>query len=358
MAQGGRGGMKIQPVIMCGGAGTRLWPLSRKARPKQFLNLAGDKSLLQETALRLSDGGDVFAPPLVIAGQDHADLVREQLGAIGLAPAAIILEPGPRNTAAVAAVAALWSAQHAPGALVLLAPADHHIADGQGFRDAAAKGAKAAGDGLIVTFGVMPARAHTGYGYIQAAEEIGANVFRVAAFREKPDADTAQRYLDAGGYFWNAGIFLFGAGAMIDALKRHAPDVLKGAEAALAGAAPHDGGVLLDEGEFSNVPSISIDYAVMENTDRAAVVAPVDVGWNDIGSWTETTSDPQSAGHMLEDCRNVIVRSDGPVIGALGVEDLIIVATGDAVLVARKDRAQDVKKLVEELQRRGREDLL
>ena len=350
--------MKIQPVIMCGGAGTRLWPLSRKARPKQFLTLAGDKSLLQETALRLSDGGGAFSPPLVIAGMGHAALVREQLGAIGAPPAEIILEPGARNTAAVAAVAALWTARHAPGALVLLAPADHHIADAQGFRDAAAKGAKAACDGRIVTFGIKPTHAHTGYGYIQAAEEIVADVFRVGAFREKPDADTARGYLETGGYYWNAGIFLFSPGAMIAALKRHAPDVLDGSEAALAGAAPLDGAALLDEGAFSKVPAISIDYAVMEKTDRAAVVAPVDVGWNDIGSWTETACDPESAGHMLEDCRNVIVRSDGPVIGAVGVEDLIIVATADAVLVARKDRAQDVKKLVEELKRRGREDLL
>ncbi len=350
--------MKIQPAIMSGGAGTRLWPLSRKARPKQFLNLAGETSLFQETASRLSDGGGVFAAPLVIAGRGHGKLVAEQLAGAGIAPADIILEPCPRNTAAVAAVAALWTARAAPDALVLLAPADHHIDDAAGFREAVLLGAKAAASGRIVTFGVKPVRAHTGYGYIQAAEEISEKVFRIAGFKEKPDEKTAQGYLDAGGYYWNAGIFLFSPQAMINALEAHAPDILKGAGGALSEAAPQGGGLLLDEGLFSKTPSDSIDYAVMEKTDKAAVVAPVDVGWNDIGSWTETASDPESAGHMLEACRNVTVRSDGPVIGAVGVEDLVIVATGDAVLVARKDKAQDVKKLVEELKRRGREDLL
>jgi mannose-1-phosphate guanylyltransferase/mannose-6-phosphate isomerase len=349
--------MKIQPVIMCGGAGTRLWPLSRKARPKQFLNLAGDKSLLQETALRLS-GGDAYLPPLLIAGRDHGPLAGEQLAAAGVAPGEVILEPSPRNTAAVAAVAALWTMRTAPDALILLAPADHHIKDAAGFRAAAAKGAAAAAQGRIVTFGIKPSYAHTGYGYIQGADEAAPGVFRVEAFKEKPDAQTAQTYLDAGSYFWNAGIFLFSPAAMIGALKALAPDVLKGAEAALESAARKNGGLLLDEAAFAEVPSISIDYAVMEKTDKAAVVAPVDVGWNDIGSWSEASPDPESAGHMLENCRNVTARSDGPVIGAVGVEDLIIVATADAVLVARKDCAQDVKKLVEELKRRGREDLL
>ncbi len=350
--------MIIQPVIMSGGAGSRLWPLSRRARPKQFLNLTGERSLFQETALRLSDGAGVFAPPMVIAGRGHEGLVSEQLRALNITPAEVILEPCPRNTAAVAAVAALWAAANAPDGLILLAPADHHIGDADGFRRAVRAGAKAAAAGHIVTFGVKPDRPHTGYGYIQSAERIEGDVFDVASFREKPDLDTARRYLEAGGYFWNAGIFLFSADAMIGALKAYAPDVLTNAEAALTAAQQIAGGRLLDEASFSRAPSISIDYAVMEKTDKAAVVAPVDVGWNDIGSWTEVAPDPESAGHMLEDCRDVTVRSDGPVIGAVGVENLIIVATGDAVLVARKDNAQDVRKLVEELKRRGREDLL
>ena len=349
--------MKIQPVIMCGGAGTRLWPMSRQARPKQFLNLAGEHSLLQETAMRLSGGG-AFEKPLIIAGRDHGALAAEEMAAIGAAPAEIVLEPCPRNTAAVAAVAALWTARNAPGALVLLSPADHHIEDAAGFRDAAMKGAQAAAQGLIVTFGVKATHPHTGYGYIQSAEEVAGSVFRVAAFKEKPDAATAQSYLDAGGYYWNAGIFLFKPEALIEELRAHAPGVLDAAGAALDASDPSGGVRLLDEAEFTKAQSISIDYAVMENTDKAAVVAPVDVGWNDIGSWTETVSDPESAGHILEGCSNVTVRSEGPLIGALGVEDLIIVATGDAVLVARKDCAQDVRKIVEELKRRGRGDLL
>ena len=350
--------MNIQPVIMSGGSGTRLWPLSRRAKPKQFLNLAGEKSLFQETALRLCGEGDAFSPPLVIAGRDHGALVREQLRDVDMAAAEIILEPCPRNTAAVAAVAALWAARHAPDALILLCPADHHIEDAPGFRRAVAQGASVASAGGIVTFGIKPTHAHTGYGYIQQAEKVDKSVFRVASFREKPDQATAQSYLDGGGFFWNAGIFLFSAAGMIDVMGRCAPGILKGAEAALEASADCEGARLLDPDLFAACPSDSIDYAVMEKTDKAAVIAPVDVGWNDIGSWTEAASDPESAGHMLEDCRNLIVRSDGPVIGAVGVDDLIIVATGDAVLVARKDNAQDVKKLVEELKRRGRDDLL
>ena len=350
--------MIIQPVVMSGGSGTRLWPLSRRARPKQFLNLVTDRSLFQDTVLRLADGGRQFAPPLVIAGHDHDALVAEQLAAIGVKAADIILEPCPRNTAAVAAVAASWTAKHAPGSFVLLSPADHHVADAEAFRRAALLGAGAASDGRIVTFGVKPTHAHTGYGYIQSADNIAAGVFNVAAFREKPDAATAQTYLDKGGYYWNAGIFMFSPQAMIAALEAHAPDILRGTEAALGASAPAQGARLLDAALFAATPSDSIDYAVMEKTDNAAVVAPVDAGWTDIGSWSEASGDPAAAGHMSVDSKNLILRSDGPVIGAVGVDDLIIVATGDAVLVARRDRAQEVRALVEELKRRGREDLL
>jgi mannose-1-phosphate guanylyltransferase/mannose-6-phosphate isomerase len=349
--------MIIQPVIMSGGAGTRLWPLSRRARPKQFLNLVTDRSLFQETVLRLADSGKLFAAPLVIAGRDHGALVADQLAAIGVKPAEIILEPCPRNTAAVAAVAAAWTAKHRPDALVLLSPADHHIEDAEGFRRAAERGAVAAAKGSIVTFGIKPTHAHTGYGYIQSAEELSDSVYRVAAFREKPDAATAQTYLDKGGYFWNAGIFLFSPRDMIAALEAHAPDILRGARAALEASAPSGPARLLDDALFAATRSDSIDYAVMEKTSAAAVVAPVDVGWTDIGSWSEASSDP-AAGHMSVDSSNLILRSDGPVIGAVGVDNLIIVATVDAVLVARRDRAQDVRMLVEELKRRGREDLL
>ena len=343
---------------MSGGSGTRLWPLSRRARPKQFLNLVSERSLFQETALRLHHGGSDFAPPLIICGRGHAKLVADQLAAIGMEAADIILEPCPRNTAAVAAVAAAWVSQNNRDALALIAPADHHVEDSAGFRRAALTGAKAALNGAIVTFGIKPTHPHTGYGYIQSADEISDGVYRVASFREKPDASTAAGYLAKGGYFWNAGIFLYNPAAMLEAFAAHAPDIADGAKKALAASISENGARLLDETIFSETPSDSIDYAIMEKTDKAAVVAPVDVGWTDIGSWSEATSDAESAGHMIVDSENVTLRSDGPVIGAVGVDNLIIVATGDAVLVARKDKAQEVRAIVDELKRRGREDLL
>ena len=213
--------MKIQPVIMSGGAGTRLWPLSRRARPKQFLNLVSDQSLFQETVLRTANDPARYHPPLIIAGQSHAELVSEQLRQIDMAPAEIVLEPCPRNTAAVAAVAAAWTAVHAPDALVLLTPADHHIEDANGFRRALEQGCDAADNGAIVTFGIKPTSAHTGYGYIQTGEKLSDKAFRVAAFKEKPDSKTAQSYLADGKFFWNAGIFLFRPQAMLDAMRDH-----------------------------------------------------------------------------------------------------------------------------------------
>ena len=350
--------MKIQPVIMSGGSGTRLWPLSRKTRPKQFLNLVSDKSLFQDTVMRLNDGGENFAPPLVICGRGHAQLVTDQLADIGVNAADIILEPGPRNTAAVAAVAAAWVAENNAGALALVAPADHHVEDAAGFRKSAMTGAEAAMNGAIVTFGIKPTHPHTGYGYIQSADEIGGGVYRVGSFREKPDAATAGDYLKTGGYYWNAGIFLYHPDAMLEAFAAHAPLIAEGAQKALNASAAENGARLLDEKLFSKTPSDSIDYAIMEKTDKAAVVAPVDVGWSDIGSWSEAATDPDGAGHIIVDSADVTLRSDGPVIGAVGVDNLIIVATGEAVLVARKDKAQEVRDLVEELKRRGREDLL
>lgn len=352
--------MKVQPVIMSGGAGTRLWPLSRRARPKQFLNLASDQSLFQETVLRST--GEGFAPPMIIAGNGHGALVREQLDEIGVTPADIILEPAPRNTAAVAGVASAWAAANNSAALVFLSPADHHIGDPAGFRQAIHDGCNAADEDRIVTFGIKPTHPHTGYGYIQCGDGISGNVFTVSAFKEKPDATLAKTYCDDGGYFWNAGIFLFRPQVMLSELEKHEPEIAAAAIGALnASVADKQNGAccrLLDKTAFETAPSTSIDYAVMERTDKAAIVAPVDVGWNDVGGWNEVTGDPQSAGHVTTDCQNLTIRADGPTVSALGVEDLIIVATDDAVLVARRDRAQDVKMLVEELKRRGREDLL
>jgi len=349
----------IQPVIMSGGAGTRLWPMSRAARPKQFLPLIAETSLFQETATRMtSDDAVEFAPPIVIAGAAHADIIAAQLEDIGVKPAAIIIEPCPRNTAAVAAVAAAWTAKMRPGALCLLAPADHHIADAIAFRVAVAQGAGPAAKGAIVTFGVRPSEPHTGYGYIEAGAPISEGVAEVAAFREKPDRQTAELYLKSGRHFWNAGIFLYAPNSMTGELAAFAPAI--GDEAAAAfREADNDGAICrLDAARFAQCPADSIDYAVMEKTSRAAVVGPLDAGWSDIGAWTALEGGAEDARVVAIDCDGVVIRTDGPFIGAVGVSDLVIVATSDAVLVAPKSRAQDVKKIIDELKARGRKYLL
>lgn len=350
--------MKIQPVIMSGGSGTRLWPLSRSARPKQFLKLATDNTMFQETALRVRDASGRFLDPIVIAGERHIDLVKEQLDMIAIQPAAVILEPCPRNTAAVAAAAAIWTDAHRDDALILLMPADHHIADAEGFRTAVAKGAEAAHQGHIVTFGIQPKTPHTGYGYIETGDAVADSVFSVAAFKEKPQRETAEGYLSKGGYFWNAGIFLFSPKAMISELSAHAAEVVEAAGKALKNASQSGDANLLDEKAFSACPSISIDYAVMEKTDKAAVVAPVDVGWTDIGSWSEVSAPHGDARIIAHNCEDIAIHSDGPTVAAIGVDGLIVIAADDAVLIARKDNVQEVRAIVEELKKRGRTDLL
>lgn len=348
---------KIQPVIMSGGAGTRLWPMSRRARPKQFLPLAGEKTLFQETALRFAPGPQ-FEPPVVIGGAGHVDHIARQLAEIGIAPAAIVTEPCPRNTAAVAAVAAAWTAAGDPDRLILLAPADQHIADAAGFREKVVLGAKAADAGAIVTFGIRAASPHTGYGYIESGEALSPSVFKVAAFREKPDRETAGRYVAGGRHYWNAGIFLFSARAMLEEFDLHAPAIKAAALKALAAAKRDGARVDLDAAAFGACPSDSIDYAVMEKTAKAAVVGPVDVGWSDIGAWSAIGAGGDDPRVAIADAKNATVRTDGPFVGVVGVDDVVVVATADAVLVVRKDRAEDVKKIVEELKARGREDLL
>lgn len=350
---------RVQPVIMSGGAGTRLWPMSRKARPKQFLPLIGERSLFQETALRLSSDAEIeFLPPLIIAGAAHLELVESQLAAIEIRPAAIIVEPCPRSTAAVAAVAGAWTERNASEALALLAPADHRMDDPAAFRSAIAQGAVVAAKGAIVSFGVRPTEPHTGYGYIEAGAPIAPLVAEVAAFREKPDRRTAELYVSGGRHFWNAGVFLYSPAAMAIELNAHAPKIRNEATAALDRAA-RDGAVIrLDIGHFERCPSDSVDYAVMEKTKRAAVVGPIDAGWSDVGSWRTLDSPSDSARIIALDCAGAAIHTDGPLVGAIGLKDFIVVATGDAVLVAPKDRAEEVKKIVEELRARGRDDLV
>jgi len=350
----------IAPVIMCGGAGTRLWPASTEAWPKPFRAFAPGPTLFQSAVLRVAPGAGepVFRPPIIICGAAHQGLVEAQLAEIGVEPSAIVLEPCARGTAALTAVAAgVASALH-PGAAVLLSPADHTILDVAGFRAAIARGAAVAGS-HIVTFGIRPDRPETGFGYIQSGEALAPGVAKVARFVEKPDAATAQAYLDAGGYDWNAGIFLFPPGLMLDELRRLRPDIAAPALAALAGAARDGLLVNLDEAAFAACANEAIDRAVMEKT-RHAAIAPCDIGWTDVGSWSELwrASPRDDAGVATHgevatiDVADSLIWSDGPKMAVLGVSDLIIVAAGDAVLVAPRSRAQEVRALAEAMKAR------
>jgi mannose-1-phosphate guanylyltransferase/mannose-1-phosphate guanylyltransferase/mannose-6-phosphate isomerase len=341
---------RIVPIILSGGSGTRLWPLSRLGRPKQLIALSGEETLLQGTARRLA--GDGFAPPIVVAGADQADAIEEQLGDVRL-----ILEPAARNTAPAIALAAIEAGPHA---LLLVAPSDHHIEDEEAFRAAIAAGARHAREGWIVTFGVAPDRPETGYGYIERAQSLGGGAHQVARFTEKPDRETAARFLEGGRHDWNAGLFLMRADTFLEQLSKLAPDMLAAAQAAMASAERKGRRVLPDAGAFAASPSGSIDRVVAERAPRVAVV-PVTMGWSDVGSWAalHAIGDRDERGNVLSgdvvapDSRNCLVRSDGPVVVALGVEDLVIVATERAVLVVPRSESQRVAEAIEALKDRA-----
>ncbi len=352
--------IKVLPVIMSGGSGTRLWPLSTEDKPKQFHALASELSMIQDTAARFDGGRDLtFLPPVVICNRRHGALARDQLSATGIEPAAVIMEPFGRNTACVAAMAAHWAKEHAPDALVLLLPADHVIADPEGFRRVIAKAATGA-KSHIVTFGIEPQGPETGYGYIQRGEPLYDGVFRVARFVEKPNQATAEGYLAKGGYSWNAGIFLYAPEILLAEAQSFCPAIKAAAIAALAGAARDGVFIDLDAETFAACPSEPIDTAVMEKTDKAAV-APCDIGWADVGSWSELwRQGPRDAdqnfvkGEVLSvETEGSLIWSDGPSVSVLGVSDLIVIATTDHVLVLPKDRAQDVKKIVDAWKRKA-----
>jgi len=354
--------MQIVPVLLAGGTGTRLWPLSRQARPKQFLPLTGERSLLEQTLLRVDRLADT-TDPLVIGSEAHRFLIAEQLRSTGQ-NGRVVLEPAGRNTAPAAAVAALEAiGAHGEDSLLLVLPSDHALEDGEAFDRAIAAGRKAAEKGQLVTFGVVPRGPETGYGYIRAGEPIDGEVRRLTSFTEKPDLQTAQGYLDEGGYYWNSGMFLFPARGYLDALGRYAPDILESAEASHAGAARDADFLRLDKSAFEGCRGESIDYAVMERTDNAAVV-PLHVRWNDLGSWSSVaeTQGADARGNvvqgdvLLEDTDNCVVHSDGRLVAALGVRDAVIVETTDAVLVADRAREQDIKTIVERLKSQGRSE--
>jgi mannose-1-phosphate guanylyltransferase len=343
----------IIPVILSGGSGTRLWPLSRAARPKQMLDLIGAGSMLAMTAERVADAV-LFAAPLVVAGTAQADAIEAALPALG----GLILEPAARNTAPAIALAALDAE---PDDLLLILPSDQLIADAASFRDAVARAAPFAREGWIVTFGMKPERAETGYGYIERGPALGDGVHQAVRFVEKPDAATAGRYFAGRRHDWNGGIFLMRAGTCLDALREHAPDVAEAAKAAMDGARREGRRTWPEEAAFVRSPAISIDYAVMEKAKKVAVL-PVSVGWSDVGSWEALmeVSERDGEGNAISgdvlalDARGCLIRSDGPLVAAIGIEDLVVIATGDAVLIVPRAQSQRVKDAVEALKDKGR----
>ena len=353
------------PVILSGGSGTRLWPLSRKNLPKQFLALSGSSTLFQQTIERTRTLAGVGAP-IVVCSEDHRFLVAEQLRALGIDGASILLEPVPRNTAPAIALAA-WQAQAGDAdAILLVLPADHLIGDTASFADAVGKALPLAEEGWLVTFGISPAAPETGFGYIKQAETIGHGAFRVERFVEKPDAATAEKYVSSGDYAWNSGMFLFKASRYLEELKQYAPTIHSTTETAFKAAKADLDFVRIDKDAFAASPEKSIDYAVMENTSRAAVL-PVSCEWSDIGSWDAlwATSIRDSDGNRLEgdviaiDSHNCFVRgTDRRLVAALGLEDVVIVDTPDAMLVASRSHVQNVKQLVDKIKSDGRQEHL
>lgn len=351
----------IFPVLLSGGAGSRLWPLSREAYPKQLLALNGEDTLLQQGALRTTDSTR-FKPLTVLANAEHRFVIAEQLRGKNIHGARIVLEPEGKNTALAAAVAALLASRETPDALILLMPADHIIGDTAGFLAAVDAGAVAARAGRLVLFGIKPTEPATGYGYIESGTAIASapGVSEVIRFVEKPDLATAEGYLAAGGFSWNSGIFLLNCKTFLAELKTHSSDVLTAAEAAIAGATEDMDFLRLSPAAFAAAPSISIDYAVMEKTDKAVLVE-ASFPWTDVGSWSALWSlgDKDDGGNVNVgpayslSSSNCYFRSEGPAIAAYGVHDLIVVATADAVLITPKATDQHVKTLVEMLRAKG-----
>jgi len=348
----------IQPVILSGGSGTRLWPLSREAYPKQFLPLAGELTMLQATWKRVAP--IAARGPLVIANEEHRFVAAEQLQQVGAEPAAIILEPVGRNTAPAIAVAALEATRDGADALLLVLPSDHVITNETAFRSAVQAAAAAAEAGKLVTFGIVPTGPETGYGYIKAAD--GQGLRAVERFVEKPDLDTATGYVSSGQYYWNSGMFLFKASRYLQELERFQPAMLAGSRQAWQQARRDADFTRLDKDAFTAVPSDSIDYAVMEKT-ADAVVIPLDAGWNDVGSWTALRDVSQQDGDgnahqgdvIAIDCRNTYAYAQR-LVALVGLDDVVVVETDDAVLVGKADRMQDVKTVVAQLKAEGRSE--
>ncbi|MCQ8239922.1 mannose-1-phosphate guanylyltransferase/mannose-6-phosphate isomerase [Rhizosaccharibacter radicis] len=353
----------VVPVILSGGSGSRLWPVSRASFPKQLWPLISERTMLQETALR--GAGDGFAPPVIVCNEEHRFLIAEQLREAGIEGARIVLEPVGRNSAPAIAAAAMLVAEQHPGAVLWMMAADAAIGRPDALRDAVAAAVAAARDQRIVTFGMKPTRAETGYGYIEVGEPLAGSpgVHALRRFVEKPDAARAAELVAGGRHLWNSGMYVFTADTLLEEMREHSPDVLAAVRRAVEGRQTDLDFIRLQPEAFRLAPDISIDYAVAERTSRAAVV-PADLGWSDVGSWDALwdVSVKDAAGNvavgdvLLEHARDCYVRSDGIVTAVTGLTDAIVVVTEDAVLVTHRDRAQDVKKVVDRLRADGRHE--
>ncbi len=350
----------VKPVILSGGSGTRLWPISRRAYPKQFIPLIGEQSLFQQTVGRLSD--PIFCSPMILGNSEHRFIIAEQVGAQGAAPSSIVLEPAARNTAPAALIAALSIFEYTPDLPILLLPSDHAIEDNSGFRKSIELGIPSALNGDIVTFGVTPTGPETGYGYIETQN--GKDVLDVKRFVEKPTREKAQSYIDSGQFYWNAGIFMFTAKTMIEACRVHVPEMLKACQEALSKGKKDLDFLRLDKEAYEVCENVSIDYAIMEKADNIRCV-PLQTGWSDLGSWPAVwqASPKDEQGNaikgdvLLQDSTNCYAHSQsGACLVLVGLDGVSAIATKDAILVTRNDIAEGVKQIVEQLRRDGREN--
>ena len=358
--------MKIYPVILSGGAGTRLWPLSRAVMPKQLLPLVGDKTMLQDTALRVRGWPGVM-PPLVVCGNEHRFLVAEQLREVGITPQGILLEPVGRNTAPAVTAAARHLLAQDPDAVMLVLPADHVIEKNDAFRQAVERASKQVEQGALATFGIVPSGPETGYGYIRRGEPLPGcdDCYKIERFVEKPDRNTAEGFVADGGFYWNSGMFMFRADRFLAEIEQHAPQIADAAEKAMQNAYRDLDFCRLEEATFMACPSDSIDYAVMEHT-RDGVVVSADIGWSDVGSWSaladvqpkDANGNVQRGDVYLDNTSNTLVRAESRIVAVVGVKDLVVVETPDAVLVAHKDQVQRVKDVVEHLKGQSRTEHL
>lgn len=353
---------KLIPVILCGGSGSRLWPLSRGSYPKQFLRLTGTDSLLQQTIKRCA-ALDVAAP-LLISDVSTRFIIAEQLREIGIDNASIVLEPVRRNTGPAILSAALFLCQQHEDALMLVLPSDHVIEKQEEFAEAVVMASEAAQSGYLMTFGIKPDRPETGYGYLRADNSEYGSILPLAAFVEKPDLSTAEQYVESGRYFWNSGMFLFRATQLIDEIKKYAPNMLEACQRALSAASSDADFIRLEENSYAENPAIAIDYALMEKTKHAAMVA-LDAGWSDIGSWESVWQVAQKnqdgntiqGDVLLQDCKNCLIQADGRLIAGVGLEDLAVIDTPDALLILNRKNSQDARKLVQSLLKEKRQEV-